>query len=103
MGHACGHNLIAIASLGAGLATAEMIKKQNLSGKVIIVGTPGEEGIGGGKIRLLEAGAYEEVDISLISHPGIFNNSPRELLLSPDLKLNISDVLRTQQIVPGSA
>jgi amidohydrolase len=77
MGHACGHNLIAIASLAAGLATAEMIRKYNLSGKVIIVGTPGEEGIGGGKIRLLEAGAYDEVDISLISHPGIFNNSPR--------------------------
>jgi metal-dependent amidase/aminoacylase/carboxypeptidase family protein len=41
-----------------------------------LFGTPGEEGFGGGKIRLLEAGAYEGVDISLISHPGILNNSP---------------------------
>jgi metal-dependent amidase/aminoacylase/carboxypeptidase family protein len=44
---------------------------------VIILGTPGEEGIGGGKIQLLKAGAYNDIDISLISHPGILNNSPR--------------------------
>jgi amidohydrolase len=77
MGHACGHNLIAIASIAAGLATAATMKRHNLSGKVIIFGTPGEEGIGGGKIQLLKAGAYKDVDVSLISHPGIFNNSPR--------------------------
>ncbi|KAH8730559.1 hypothetical protein GQ44DRAFT_700518 [Phaeosphaeriaceae sp. PMI808] len=77
LGHACGHNLIATASLAAGLATAEMMRRHDLPGKILIFGTPGEEGIGGGKIRLLEAGAYKGVDISLISHPGIFNNSPR--------------------------
>jgi amidohydrolase len=77
MGHACGHNLIAIASIAAGLATAAIAKRYDLPGKVIILGTPGEEGIGGGKIQLLEAGAYNDIDISLISHPGIFNNSPR--------------------------
>ncbi|KAF1992997.1 putative amidohydrolase [Amniculicola lignicola CBS 123094] len=76
LGHACGHNLIATASLAAGLATAEMIRQHDLPGKVFLFGTPGEEGIGGGKIRLLEAGAYEGVDISLISHPGILHNSP---------------------------
>jgi metal-dependent amidase/aminoacylase/carboxypeptidase family protein len=53
-----------------------MMRRHALSGKVMVFGTPGEEGIGGGKIRLLEAGAYKGVDISLISHPGIFNNSP---------------------------
>lgn len=77
MGHACGHNIIAIASIAAGLSTAEIIKTHELCGKVVIFGTPGEEGIGGGKIRLLEAAAYKGVNISLISHPGIFNNSPR--------------------------
>jgi amidohydrolase len=77
MGHACGHNLIAIVSVAAGLATAAIMKRHKLPGKVIIFGTPGEEGIGGGKIQLLKAGAYKDVDISLISHPGIFNNSPR--------------------------
>ncbi|KAF2036109.1 putative amidohydrolase [Setomelanomma holmii] len=77
LGHACGHNLIATASIAAGLATAQMIEQYNLPGRVMIFGTPGEEGIGGGKIRLLEAGAYDGVDVSLISHPGILNNSPR--------------------------
>ncbi|KAH7075921.1 peptidase M20 domain-containing 2 [Paraphoma chrysanthemicola] len=77
LGHACGHNLIATASVAAGLATAGMIKQHKLPGRVIIFGTPGEEGIGGGKIQLLKAGAYKDVDISLISHPGILNNSPR--------------------------
>ncbi|CAO2658189.1 Nn.00g059120.m01.CDS01 [Neocucurbitaria sp. VM-36] len=76
LGHACGHNLIALASLSAALATVEMIKQHGLPGKVILFGTPGEEGVGGGKIRLLKAGAYDDVDISLISHPGILNNSP---------------------------
>ncbi len=41
----------------------------------MIFGTPGEEGIRGGKIQLLERGAYDGVDISLISHPGILHNS----------------------------
>ncbi|OAK98458.1 amidohydrolase family protein [Phaeosphaeriaceae sp. SRC1lsM3a] len=77
MGHACGHNLIATASVCAGLATAHVLRTHSLPGKVKIFGTPGEEGIGGGKIQLLKAGAYKDVDISLISHPGIYNNSPR--------------------------
>lgn len=75
MGHACGHNLIAMASVAAGLATAQVIKDNNLAGKVIIFGTPGEESYKGGKILLLERGAYKGVDISLISHPGILHNS----------------------------
>ncbi|KAL2167464.1 hypothetical protein VTG60DRAFT_1215 [Thermothelomyces hinnuleus] len=76
LGHACGHNLIATASMAAGLATAELMKRHNIPGKVILFGTPGEEGLGGGKIQLLKRGAYRGVDISLISHPGILNNSP---------------------------
>ncbi|OTB08260.1 hypothetical protein M426DRAFT_317375 [Hypoxylon sp. CI-4A] len=72
IGHACGHNLIATASIAGGLATAELVGKYGLGGKVVMFGTPAEEG-GGGKIKLLEAGAYRDynVDINLISHPGI--------------------------------
>lgn len=62
-------------SVAAGLATAEIVETQGLPGKVMIVGTPAEEG-GGGKIRCLEAGAYKNTDVTLISHPGILNNSP---------------------------
>ncbi|KAI1334910.1 hypothetical protein F5Y15DRAFT_399684 [Xylariaceae sp. FL0016] len=76
IGHACGHNLIASASVAGGLAAAELMERHGLGGKIVIFGTPAEEG-GGGKIKLLEAGAYREhnVDINLISHPGIVKNS----------------------------
>lgn len=80
IGHACGHNLIAAASLAAALATSHVLSTitNHPGGSVVLFGTPGEEGTGGGKIRLLNAGAYSDhsVDITLISHPGILNNSP---------------------------
>ncbi|KAG6017860.1 hypothetical protein E4U54_001774 [Claviceps lovelessii] len=75
LGHACGHNLIAMVSLAAGLAAAEVMCRHHLPGKIKIIGTPAEEA-GGGKIRCLEAGAYRDMDLSLISHPGILHNSP---------------------------
>src|SRR5437899_129209 len=53
IGHACGHNLIAAAGVGAFLAAASVAEKAG--GEVILLGTPAEEG-GGGKIRLIEAG-----------------------------------------------
>ncbi|TDZ18985.1 Peptidase M20 domain-containing protein 2 [Colletotrichum orbiculare MAFF 240422] len=72
IGHACGHNLIASASVSGALATATYLSRHSLPGKVVLFGTPAEEG-GGGKIRLLQAGAYAShaVDLNLISHPGI--------------------------------
>jgi len=75
IGHACGHNLIATASLAGGLATAQLVRTRRLPGRVVVFGTPAEEG-GGGKIALLRAGAYTDhgVDLSLISHPGIVAN-----------------------------
>ncbi|KAI3330431.1 hypothetical protein F4824DRAFT_338575 [Ustulina deusta] len=75
IGHACGHNLIATASVAGGLAVAEILRQGELGGKVALFGTPAEEG-GGGKIKLLQAGAYRDhkVDISLLSHPGITRN-----------------------------
>lgn len=72
IGHACGHNLIATVSVAAAIATAHIMEQHSLPGKVVLFGTPAEEG-GGGKIRLLQAGAYRDhkVDVSLMSHPGI--------------------------------
>jgi amidohydrolase len=66
IGHACGHNLIAAGALGAFLALAR--QKDALPGTVEIVGTPAEEG-GGGKIKLLQAGAFEGVDAAMMFHP----------------------------------
>nr|UWK21967.1 peptidesa m20 domain-containing 2 [Trichoderma protrudens] len=72
IGHACGHNLIATASVLGAVAAAQVMKQYRSAGKIVLFGTPAEEG-GGGKIKLLDAGAYSDhkVDVSLISHPGI--------------------------------
>ena len=66
IGHGCGHNLIAMAGVGAGFGVKEAM--QFLPGRLIVLGTPAEEG-GGGKIRLLEAGVFEGVDAVLSCHP----------------------------------
>ena len=66
IGHACGHNIIAAAGLGAGLAGAAVAEE--LGGRIRIIGTPAEEG-GGGKIRLIEEGAFEGVAAALMVHP----------------------------------
>jgi metal-dependent amidase/aminoacylase/carboxypeptidase family protein len=65
LGHACGHNLIATASVTGFLALAHVLEKYGIDGRVQLLGTPAEED-GGGKIALLNAGAYEKVDVSLM-------------------------------------
>ncbi len=69
LGHACGHNLIAGASVGALLAFQEI--KENLPGAVSLLGTPGEEG-GGGKIKMLEKNLFSGYDAALMFHPASF-------------------------------
>jgi len=66
IGHACGHNIIAAAGLGAGLAAATVAVA--LGGRVMILGTPAEEG-GGGKQKLLDAGAFAGVQAAMMVHP----------------------------------
>ncbi|GIY25784.1 peptidase M20 domain-containing protein 2, partial [Caerostris darwini] len=74
IGHACGHNLIAEAGLGAALAIkAAMEEDTDLHGKLVVLGTPAEEG-GGGKIRLLELGAFDGIDVAMMAHPSPHNN-----------------------------
>jgi amidohydrolase len=77
IGHACGHNLIAAGAVGAFLAAAEVIDR--VEGEVILLGTPAEEG-GGGKIKLLEAGAFEGLDAAMMFHP-----FDRDILAHPAL------------------
>jgi amidohydrolase len=66
IGHACGHNVIAAAGLGAGLALAAVADAAG--GRVRILGTPAEEG-GGGKIRMARHGAFDGVDAAMMVHP----------------------------------
>jgi amidohydrolase len=66
VGHACGHNIIAASAVGAGLALAAVADRIGL--EVRILGTPAEEG-GGGKIFMLERGAFDGVHAAMMVHP----------------------------------
>jgi amidohydrolase len=68
LGHACGHNLIATSSAGAGIALAKSLEGRAVEARVTIVGTPAEEG-GGGKIPLCADGLFDDCDAVLIFHP----------------------------------
>lgn len=72
VGHACGHNIIATSALGAGVAVADMVDELGI--RVTVLGTPAEEG-GGGKVELINAGAFEDAAASMMIHP-----SPRDML-----------------------
>lgn len=66
IGHACGHNLIATSSLAAFLSLSFALRDFGLPGRTQLLGTPAEES-GGGKVELLNAGAYKDVDVSLMA------------------------------------
>lgn len=66
LGHACGHNLIAASAVGAGLALAHVADDLGIT--VRVYGTPAEEG-GGGKIELIYAGAFHDLDLAMMVHP----------------------------------
>lgn len=66
MGHACGHNLMAAMAVGAGVAVKSILDATG--GSVTVFGTPAEEG-GGGKVIMLEAGAFKGIDAALVLHP----------------------------------
>ncbi len=66
IGHACGHNLIAAAGLGAAIALGAL--KSDLPGTVMFLGTPAEEG-GGGKVVMVEQDVFEGIDAAIMFHP----------------------------------
>lgn len=79
IGHACGHNLIAAGGVGAFVGAAEVAER--IGGEVVLLGTPAEEG-GGGKIKLIEAGAFEGMAAAMMFHP-----FDRDILSHPFLAL----------------
>lgn len=70
LGHACGHNLISAASVGAAIALSKVLQKGK--GMIKVFGTPAEE-TSGGKISLLNCGVFENLDAVMMFHPGIYN------------------------------
>ena len=66
LGHACGHNIIGTAAVGAGLAVKAALPE--LAGTLQVIGTPAEEG-GGGKVIMVDAGIFDGVDAAMMFHP----------------------------------
>ncbi len=84
IGHACGHNIIGVAAVGAGVASKHII--DHLGGSVVVLGTPGEEGLGG-KIDMVRGGAFKEVDAAMIVHPNTRNIPSEEALAASTLEV----------------
>ncbi len=95
VGHACGHNIIAATAVGAGLALAAVADDIGLT--VRVLGTPAEEG-GGGKILMLERGAFEGVHAAMMVHPW-----PTERLTGTCLAVAHFDVRYTGREAHASA
>jgi aminobenzoyl-glutamate utilization protein B len=68
-GHGCGHNLFGPASLAAAVAIKQRIAAGELEGTIRFYGTPAEEDVGG-KVYMIRAGLFDDVDIALAWHPG---------------------------------
>jgi amidohydrolase len=95
VGHACGHNVIAAAAAGAGLALAEVADDLGLT--VLVLGTPAEEG-GGGKVLMLDRGAFDGVHAAMMVHPW-----PTERLAGSCLAVSHFDVVFSGREAHASA
>ena len=79
IGHACGHNLIAM--MGTAAAIGVRAALDQLPGRLAAIGTPAEEG-GGGKVALVRAGGFDDVDVAMMCHPSSRTLSGRTSLAS---------------------
>jgi amidohydrolase len=115
VGHACGHNIIAASALGAALLLQPLAEALGLT--VTFMGTPAEEG-GGGKIIMLERGAFEGVHAALMVHPYPFELAQTPTIAAqvfevhyygkeahasafPELGINAADALTVAQVAIG--
>lgn len=117
IGHACGHNIIAAMSAGAGIAAARVADDAGLT--VTVVGTPAEEiGNVGGKILLLERGAFNDAHAAMMVHPAPIDGVAPPMIAAalfdaqyagkeshasafPELGVNAADALTVAQVAIG--
>lgn len=84
IGHACGHNLIAMSGTAAAIGVSEVLGE--LAGSIAAIGTPAEEG-GGGKVALVRAGGFDGIAAALMVHPSSRTLSGRSSLASNRVEL----------------
>jgi aminobenzoyl-glutamate utilization protein B len=80
-GHACGHHLFGAGSTAAAIAVRHWMERESIKGTVRLYGTPAEEG-GSGKVYLVRAGLFDDVDTVLHWHPSDRNSANAETTLA---------------------
>jgi aminobenzoyl-glutamate utilization protein B len=76
-GHACGHHLFGSGSVAAAIAVKNWLQETGMKGQIRVYGTPAEEG-GGGKVYMVRAGLFKDVDVTLYWHPSDANNASQD-------------------------
>ena len=87
IGHACGHNVIAASAVGTGVALAEVADDLGLT--VRVMGTPAEEG-GGGKIVLLNGGAFDGAHLAMMTHPAPIDIAEWPIIAAQQFRIRYS-------------
>jgi len=91
-GHACGHHLFGTGSVAAAIAVKEWLESTKTPGTIRLYGTPAEEG-GGGKVFMVRAGLFSDVDAVLTWHPGSQNAcSPHSTLAAVGIKFKFHGI-----------
>jgi amidohydrolase len=115
IGHACGHNIIAASAVGAAIGLAAVADTLDLT--VVVLGTPAEES-GGGKVLMLEAGAFDDIAMAMMVHPGpadivgarslaladlaiVFHGREAHASAAPELGRNAGDAVTLTQVAVG--
>lgn len=84
LGHACGHNIIATAAVGAALAAKKAVDAYG--GSIVVMGTPDEEG-GAGKAFMIDDGAFTDVSAAIMVHPADYNAAIIETLACQNIEV----------------
>ncbi len=84
LGHACGHNLIAASSVGA--AVASKLAIDQFGGSILVIGTPAEE-LYGGKAIMADRGAFDNLDMAMMAHPGAHDTTTTRALACQALEV----------------
>ena len=99
-GHACGHHLFGAGSLAAAVVVGEWLQRQGVPGTLRLYGTPAEEG-GSGKVYMVRAGLFDDVDAVLNWHPADRNTaSPRTTLANKSAKFRFHGVATHAAMAP---
>lgn len=91
VGHGCGHNLMCSSSAGAAIAAARMLGR-DFGGEIRFIGTPAEEA-GNGKVHLITAGLFSDVDACLQIHPSDSNSAEVVCLAVTEVGVTFRGVL----------